>query len=99
LYAIQTSPDSINWTTATILVNTNGGVEYIDVTSPAQAQRFYRVVKQPWRRLARLRQGASGVRRSMGQTAHFSAGSFSIDVLAGGGRSRIAVRRRDVVSV
>jgi hypothetical protein len=46
-YAIQTSPDSINWTTATILVNTNGAVEYIDVTSPAQAQRFYRVVKQP----------------------------------------------------
>jgi hypothetical protein len=46
-YAIQTSPDSIDWTTATTLVNTNGAVEYIDVTSPAQAQRFYRVVKQP----------------------------------------------------
>jgi len=46
-YAIQTSPDSINWTTATLLVNTNGAVEYIDVTSPALAQRFYRVVKQP----------------------------------------------------
>ena len=43
-YFIQVSPDLINWSTITTLMNTNGIVSFTDPGYSGYNQRFYRAI-------------------------------------------------------